>query len=112
MGNIKHVQVIASTLQSIVVGREILVSALASQVISNVPAAIMLSGFSSNGVGLLVGTNIGGLGTPVASLASLITLRVYGRSRDSQTGRYLLWFTAINLALLVLFLGLASLLSL
>lgn len=112
MGNIKHVQVIASTLQSIVVGREILVSALASQVISNVPAAIMLSGFSSNGIGLLVGTNIGGLGTPVASLASLITLRVYGRSRDAQTGRYLLWFTAINLALLVLFLGLASLLSL
>lgn len=112
VGNIKHVQVIASTLQSIVVGREILVSALASQVISNVPAAIMLSGFSSNGIGLLVGTNIGGLGTPVASLASLITLRVYGRSRDAQTGRYLLWFTAINLALLVLFLGLASLLSL
>ncbi|MEF2855861.1 MAG: hypothetical protein U0N89_04480, partial [Collinsella intestinalis] len=112
VGNIKHVQVIASTLQSIVVGREILVSALASQVISNVPAAIMLSGFSSDGIGLLVGTNIGGLGTPVASLASLITLRVYGRSRDAQTGRYLLWFTAINLALLVLFLGLASLLSL
>ena len=111
VGNIKHVQVIASTLQSIVVGREILVSALASQVISNVPAAIMLSGFSSNGIGLLVGTNIGGLGTPVASLASLITLRVYGRSRDAQTGRYLLWFTAINLALLVLFLGLASLLN-
>lgn len=112
VGNIRHVQVIASTLQSIVVGREVLVSALVSQVISNVPAAIMLSGFSSNGIGLLVGTNIGGLGTPVASLASLITLRVYGRSRDAQTGRYLLCFTAINLALLVLFLGLASLLSL
>lgn len=111
VGNIKHVQIIASTLQSIVVGREVLVSALASQVISNVPAAIMLSGFTSNGIGLLVGTNIGGLGTPVASLASLITLRVYGRSRDAHTGRYLLWFTAINLALLVLFLGLASLLS-
>lgn len=112
VGNIKHVQTVADALQSLVVGHEVLVSALASQVISNVPAAIMLSGFTGNGIGLLIGTNIGGLGTPVASLASLITLRAYGRSRDAQTGRYLLWFTAINLALLVLFLGLASLLSL
>ncbi len=111
VGNIKHVQTVADALQSLVVGHEVLVSALASQVISNVPAAIMLSGFTGNGIGLLIGTNIGGLGTPVASLASLITLRAYGRSHGAQTGRYLLWFTLINIALLVLFLALAAALT-
>lgn len=111
VGNLKHIDAIATTLASLVSGREIIVSALVSQVISNVPAAIMLSGFTDDAVGLLIGTNIGGLGTPVASLASLITLRIYGRSHGARTVRYLCWFTAINMLLLTAFLALATLLA-
>lgn len=100
VGNIGHIEPFARALRSSLEGREVLVSALASQVISNVPTAIMLSGFTENATGLLIGTNIGGLGTPVASLASLITLRCYMRSRPSNTKRYLLWFSVINFAIL------------
>ena len=109
LGNIKHVQVIASTLQSIVVGHEVLVSALASQVISNVPAAIMLSGFSSNGIGLLCRHQYRRPGnTGRLSRGSLITLRVYGRSRDAQTGATCSGSPPSTSPSLSLFLGLAS----
>lgn len=111
VGNLKHVDALVTTLQELLAGREVLVSALTSQVISNVPAAIMLSGFTNNATGLLVGTNIGGLGTPVASLASLITLRIYARSSNAQTGTYLLHFLVYNVILLALFLAFASVLS-
>lgn len=108
VGNLKHVDALVAALRALLAGREVLVSALASQVISNVPAAIMLSGFTDNAAGLLIGTNIGGLGTPIASLASLITLRYYARSANARTGRYLLWFTGINMALLAAFLGMSA----
>ncbi len=108
VGNLKHIDALVAALSSILVGREVAVSALASQIISNVPAAIMLSGFTDNAAALLIGTNIGGLGTPVASLASLITLRAYARAPQAHTGRYLLWFCSINLALLALFLGMSA----
>ena len=51
---------------------------------------------------LLLGVDIGGLGTPIASLASLISLKLYSRSRDAHTGRYLLTFTLVNVALLAI----------
>lgn len=111
VGNLKHVDALVTALQGLLAGREVLVSALTSQVISNVPAAIMLSGFTHNATGLLIGTNIGGLGTPVASLASLITLRIYARSGNAQTGRYLLYFLVYNVILLALFLALACVLG-
>lgn len=111
VGNIGHIDPLAQALRSSLEGREILVAALTSQVISNVPAAIMLSGFTENAAALLIGVNIGGLGTPVASLASLITLRSYARSRSADTGRYLRWFLAINFAILSAFLLIPSCLS-
>lgn len=111
VGNLKHVDALVTALQGLLAGREVLVSALTSQVISNVPAAIMLSGFTHNATGLLIGTNIGGLGTPVASLASLITLRIYARFGNAQTGRYLLYFLVYNVILLALFLALACVLG-
>ncbi len=111
VGNIKHIDALTQALQGVLVGREVLVSALASQVISNVPAAIMLSGFTGNAAGLLVGTNIGGLGTPVASLASLITLRLYARSHKARTGLFLRWFMAVNALFLLLLLVVATFLS-
>lgn len=111
VGNIKHIDSLAQALQGVLVCREVLVSALASQVISNVPAAIMLSGFTGNVAGLLIGTNIGGLGTPVASLASLITLRLYARSHEARTGLFLRWFMVLNVLFLLLLLVVAAFLS-
>ena len=81
---------------------------LASQVVSNVPAAVLLSGFSQNWRALLTGTNLGGLGTPIASLASLISLKLYARSAPGGTRRYLLVFSAVNVAALALLYALAA----
>ena len=63
-------------LLSLVGGHELLAGVLASQVISNVPTALLLSGFTENVKALIVGTNLGGLGTLIASMASLISLVV------------------------------------
>ena len=76
-----------------------------SQIISNVPAAVLLSGFTDNWRELLLGVDIGGLGTPVASLASLITLKLYLRSPGARPARYLAVFTAWNAALLAVLLA-------
>lgn len=101
-GNLARVEPVDRLLRELLSGREYLTALLASQIISNVPAALLLSGFTDNGRELLLGVNIGGLGTPIASLASLISLRLYSRSRGARTGRYLLVFTLVNLLLLAL----------
>lgn len=110
VGNLKQIDAVSSFISGVMAEREVLVSALASQIISNVPAAIMLSGFTDNAQALLLGTNIGGLGTPIASLASLISLRIYARMPHAQTGRYLLWFSVVNVGLLALLLFFAFIL--
>ena len=75
-----------------------LTAGAASQIISNVPAAVLLSGFTEDWKGLLLGTNLGGLGTPIASLASLISLRFYCKVPGARPGRYLALFTLANVA--------------
>ena len=104
VGNLKQSDAVSALLTSVLSGRELIVSALASQVVSNVPAAIMLSGFTDQGSALLLGTNIGGLGTPIASLASLISLRIYARMPHARVTRYLALFSIVNFALLALLL--------
>ncbi len=79
-----------------ITGHEVIVSVLASQVISNVPAAILLSGFTEKGVSLLIGTNLGGLGTLIASMASLISYKYIIRSCPEKKGIYFRWFTIAN----------------
>ncbi len=81
-------------------------SVLASQVISNVPAAVLLSGFTDNAPALLAGTNVGGLGTIIASLASVISFRLYMRTENARAGRYLGVFTLVNAAGLAVLCGL------
>ena len=81
------------------------VAALTSQVISNVPAAILLSRFTDDYQGLLVGVNIGGAGTLVASLASLITFREYTKHVKGQTGRFMGLFSAISFGFLAILLA-------
>ncbi|HWQ59022.1 MAG TPA: SLC13 family permease [Clostridia bacterium] len=109
-GNVGRIGVIRDFLTKTLASDALLTSALASQVVSNVPAAVLLSGFTQDWRALLLGVDIGGLGTPVASLASLISLKLYARSRDAKVGRYLALFTAANAALLALLLPLGYLL--
>jgi Na+/H+ antiporter NhaD/arsenite permease-like protein len=101
-----RIEAVSDALSTLMEGRELIVSALVSQVISNVPAAVMLSAFTENAHALLQGVNIGGLGTPVASLASLISYQIYARSENAAKGKYMGIFLLINAA------GLAALLSL
>ncbi len=101
-GNLARLEAIDRLMRRILGGREYLAALLTSQVISNVPAALLLSGFTDQARELLLGVDVGGLGTPIASLASLISLKLYSRTRDAHTGRYLLAFTLVNLLLLLL----------
>lgn len=100
-GNLARVPAVEALLSRLLLGRELLAGALVSQVISNVPAALLLSGFTENGRELLLGVNIGGLGTPIASLASLISLKLYSHSEHSHSGKYLGLFSLVNFALLI-----------
>lgn len=100
-GNLARIEAVNRFLRGIMLGREYLVSLLSSQVISNVPAALLLSGFTDNARALLLGVNVGGLGTPVASLASLIGMKLYSRSASASTARFLLDFTWINIVFLI-----------
>lgn len=108
-GNLARVPMVEQLLSRLLLGRELLIGALASQVISNVPAALLLSGFTDSGRELLLGVNIGGLGTPIASLASLISLKLYSHSEHSDSGKYLRQFSLVNFALLIALLLLYSL---
>ena len=101
-GNLARMEAVEALLRRLLAGREYWTALLASQVISNVPAALLLSGFTGNARELLLGVDVGGLGTPVASLASLISLKLYSRSPGAKTGKFLLVFTAVNVLLLVL----------
>lgn len=102
VGNLSRMDAVRSLVFGLIEGREMLSAIVLSQAISNVPAAVMLSSFTTQGTMLVVGSNIGGLGTLVASLASLISYKLYARSEHAKTGRYMLVFTAINAAFLVM----------
>jgi Na+/H+ antiporter NhaD/arsenite permease-like protein len=84
-------------------------NALSCQVISNVPSAVLLSQFTENYRELLLGVNIGGAGTLIASLASLITFREYTKHYPEKTGKYIALFSACNFGMLALLLGVESL---
>ena len=105
VGNLSNIESVRSFVAELLSGRELTVSALLSQVISNVPAAAMLAGFTENAGALLRGVNIGGLGTPVASLASLISFRFYCADKNAQKGRYMIIFLAVNLVMLAIMLA-------
>ncbi|MDD2213411.1 MAG: SLC13 family permease, partial [Oscillospiraceae bacterium] len=100
-GNLAQVPALQQLLASWLQAHEFATAVLLSQVISNVPAAVLLSGFTSRPGPLLAGTNVGGLGTLIASLASLISFRFYTAMPGARPGRYLRVFTLLNLALLL-----------
>lgn len=110
VGNLSNIAAVEQFISGLLAGRELIVSVLLSQIISNVPAAAMLAEFTENSSALLKGVNIGGLGTPVASLASLISFRYYCNAEGAQKGRYMAVFSGVNFALLAVMLALGAVL--
>lgn len=108
IGNMKQISLVHELISKLLVHHEVLMGIGASQIISNVPAAILLSGFTDDYSALLIGVNLGGLGTLIASLASLISFKFYTNSEGSDTKRFLGIFTLYN----VIFLGVLFVLSL
>ena len=102
IGNMERIPAIAGFLRSFIQGRELPLGTLFSQIISNVPAAILLSGFTDAAKPLLYGVNIGGLGTLIASLASVISYRIYGNQKYASKGTYLKIFTLYNVIFLII----------
>lgn len=104
IGNVGRIPVFCDFLQDIITGREIYTSIIASQVLSNVPAALLLSGFTDDFAGLVIGTNLGGLGTLIASMASLISYKYVAKEAGGRRGAYILLFTVANLCFLAVLL--------
>ena len=100
VGNMNHIGSLHDFIGSILTGNEVLISVLVSQVISNVPAAMLLSGYSDNYAALIVGTNMGGLGTLIASMASLISYKQVAAKYPHLRRQYLAIFTVDNLIFL------------
>ena len=107
IGNMKRVPEFAGIAQAFVGQHPLEVSIISSQIISNVPASLLLSGFCDQWVPLIIGTNIGGMGTLIASMASLINYKNYTRQYPRQKGRYLGVYTAVSVMFLLLMYGLA-----
>ena len=110
-GNMARIPVIQSLLSAVVGKSPLLVGTLSCQIISNVPAAILLSGFSSDLSALLTGVNVGGLGTLIASLASLISFKFFAKEYPDKKGAYMLSFTIWNGIFLIILIGEAVLLG-
>ena len=106
IGNIGRVPAFNQYLANIIDGNEVLTSVIASQVISNVPAALLLSGFTDNVKDLIIGTNLGGLGTLIASMASLISYKLVAKNPKCSKGIYFRSFTVWNVIFLAVLLGL------
>lgn len=102
VGNLTQIPSLHALLSEYLAENVLLYSLLTSQIFSNVPTAVMLSGFTSQAEALVLGTNIGGLGTLVASLASLISYRLYSQSPSACRSRYLKIFTLLNVLFLLL----------
>ena len=111
-GNMARIEGVRSLFSSLLEKNTLLVSILSCQVISNVPSAILLSQFTGNYHDLLLGVNIGGVGTLISSLASLITFREYVKHNPGKTGKYIALFSAFNFAFLIILTGFQLLINL
>lgn len=104
-GNMARIDEVQQLFQFLLSKSTFLFSVVSCQLISNVPSAILLSQFTADYKDLLLGVNIGGVGTLVASLASLITLREYTKNNPGKTKKYIVMFTVFNFAFLAILIG-------
>ena len=101
-GNMARIDIVRAIFSFLLDKNTLLFSVLSCQCISNVPSAILLSQFTDNYAQLLVGVNIGGAGTLIASLASLITFREYVKHNPQKNGRYIVLFSLFNFGMLAI----------
>jgi Na+/H+ antiporter NhaD/arsenite permease-like protein len=104
-GNMGRIEAVRQFFSGLLEKNTFLVSVISCQMISNVPTAVLLSQFTADYPALLVGVNIGGVGTLIASLASLITFREYVKNNPGKTIRYVVEYTLFNAAFLVILVG-------
>lgn len=110
-GNMARIGAVREFFSVLMEKSTLLFSVLSCQCISNVPSAILLSQFTDNYPNLLVGVNIGGVGTLIASLASLITFREYCRHNPGKAGYYVRTFSLFNFGFLIILTGFMMLLK-
>lgn len=110
-GNMARIDAVRNVFSGLLEKNTLLVSVFSCQIISNVPSAILLSQFTGNYRDLLVGVNIGGVGTLISSLASLITFREYVKLNPGKGKFYVLVFSLFNFAFLFILTGFMSLLN-
>ena len=107
-GNMARIPMVREVFEYLLSKNTLIFSALSCQFISNVPSAVLLSQFTENYRELLLGVNIGGAGTLIASLASLITFREYTKHNPTGTKKYIGVFSAFNFGMLGLLLAVES----
>lgn len=100
-GNMARIEPIREIMSTLLEKNTLLFSVISCQFISNVPSAVLLSNFTNDYTSLLIGVNIGGVGTLIASLASLITFREYSKDQPGRTKSYILKFSALNFGFLI-----------
>lgn len=110
-GNMARIEAVRNLFSFLLEKSTLVFSILSCQVISNVPSAILLSQFTGNYQELLVGVNIGGVGTLISSLASLITFREYVKHNPGKTGYYIAMFSAFNFGFLIILTGFSLLIN-
>lgn len=109
-GNMANMPAVQGFLGGLMGDHPMLTSLATSQVISNVPAAVLLAGFTDNWHSLLIGVDLGGLGTPIASLASLIAFKLYMHTQNAKAGAFMKDFAIANIATLACMVALYAIL--
>ena len=105
IGNLENIAFFKELFTKSIIGNEVIWGVVSSQFISNVPSAMLLSGFSSNYQAIIVGINIGGFGTLIASMANLISYKILVREYDEFKTRFLFVFSVLNFVLVVILFG-------
>ncbi|RBP99841.1 SLC13 family permease [Bifidobacterium xylocopae] len=111
IGNARRIPGFYNLVSGLVGSHPLATSVVCSQMISNVPTALLVSGFSSAWRQIIVGTNLGGLGTLIASMASLISYKAVVKKYPRSKGRYLSTYTLLNLLFLAVLWLLACLIG-
>lgn len=109
VGNMSEMEAVKAFLSELLMKGEFMISVLTSQIISNVPAAVLLSGFTDKYKDLLLGVNVGGMGTLIASLASVISYKLFTKVHAKTARRYIKIFTCFNVIFLIVLSGAALL---
>lgn len=111
-GNLSSIDAVRDSIEKLTEKNTFITGALTSQVISNVPATILLEPFTNDWRALMIGTDVGGLGTPIASMANLIAIKAYMKQKDSKPGRFMAEFLIIEFVFFAIYVGYSGLIGL